>query len=305
MAAKKAKKAKKSRKKAKKKAKKKTAGKSKKAPENPVSDGETPLESKSSEIRLKKKQLKKQLLALEVEEKKVQAKSFADEASTWARSSVDEIKHSDPYRRLSRMPEPLKYSLIFIFLLLVTVFGGMFLISIVLALTHSQPEAVVVESNSTIEESQMIETSTTVSTTSTTSTSTTSTTDSTTTLPQIVCAPPYMRFGLGCCLDLNNNTICDQDEADESTTTTLADYIRCNDDGDCGSIRTEYECRENDLFRVTISHFCKNPETRASSCETNVVEELVEPCGPMQQCFISRDGEGKCQNKYTRNNFIE
>lgn len=28
----------------------------------------------------------------------------------------------------------------------------------------------------------------------------------------IVCNTPYMRFGQGCCLDQNNNSICDQDE---------------------------------------------------------------------------------------------
>jgi len=32
----------------------------------------------------------------------------------------------------------------------------------------------------------------------------------------IVCNPPYMRFGSDCCLDENNNSICDRDEAIES-----------------------------------------------------------------------------------------
>lgn len=41
----------------------------------------------------------------------------------------------------------------------------------------------------------------------------------------IVCDKPYMRFGMSCCLDQNNNGICDSDEKsevelEESTTTT-------------------------------------------------------------------------------------
>ena len=34
----------------------------------------------------------------------------------------------------------------------------------------------------------------------------------------IVCNEPYMRFGTSCCLDKNNNDICDNDEQEEATT---------------------------------------------------------------------------------------
>jgi sporulation protein YlmC with PRC-barrel domain len=31
-------------------------------------------------------------------------------------------------------------------------------------------------------------------------------------IQEVICNPPYMRYGLECCLDANNNTICDRDE---------------------------------------------------------------------------------------------
>ena len=34
---------------------------------------------------------------------------------------------------------------------------------------------------------------------------------------EVVCNPPYIRYGLECCLDANNNTICDRDETPAST----------------------------------------------------------------------------------------
>lgn len=43
---------------------------------------------------------------------------------------------------------------------------------------------------------------------------------------EVTCNPPYMRFGEGCCLDRNANSVCDRDEAPTTTqppaTTTLA-----------------------------------------------------------------------------------
>jgi hypothetical protein len=54
--------------------------------------------------------------------------------------------------------------------------------------------------------------------------------------PGVVCSPPYIRYGTGCCLDQNGNKICDSDErgsagaANVSAATTKAvDANPCND----------------------------------------------------------------------------
>ena len=39
---------------------------------------------------------------------------------------------------------------------------------------------------------------------------------------EVVCNPPYMRFGKECCLDRGGNSICDRDEATSSVATTVA-----------------------------------------------------------------------------------
>ena len=39
-------------------------------------------------------------------------------------------------------------------------------------------------------------------------------------IQQVICNKPYIRFGKECCLDINDNSICDKDETTTSTTTT-------------------------------------------------------------------------------------
>ncbi len=47
-------------------------------------------------------------------------------------------------------------------------------------------------------------------------------------IQEVICNPPYMRYGIECCLDANNNTICDSDEEiipeEIPETPSIADY---------------------------------------------------------------------------------
>ena len=109
---------------------------------------------------------------------------------------------------------------------------------------------------------------------------------------------PYIRFGLGCCLDVNSNGICDADEQ-TTTTTTLRDWVICSKDADCGATRVEYICRENDVFKLTISFFCRSAGLRSSNCDMDVVDDLVDRCGAGEQCV---KGRGTCQRNWAPNN---
>lgn len=277
-------------KKRKKKARKRVPSKSDNAKKAPTAKSK----QKKTKIKAKKKKLKRQLLELEIEEKKLQAESATKEAA-------EKITGTQTYLKYSSLPEPVKYFLLFLVLSIITVVAGMLLFSIALALGGNTENEVTVlpTTNPTT-----TTTTTTHSTTTYTTTTSSTTQTTTTTVPQIVCTPPYMRFGLGCCLDKDDNKICDQDEVAETTTTstTLADYVRCNDDMECGPTRVEYTCKDGDVHRVTVTHFCRNPGTRASVCETNLAEEMVDPCGPTQQCI---EGRTKCKNKYAPSNFIQ
>ncbi|MFH0862623.1 MAG: hypothetical protein V1875_06285 [Candidatus Altiarchaeota archaeon] len=145
--------------------------------------------------------------------------------------------------------------------------------------------------------------STTSSTTTTTSsTSITSTTTSTSSPPPApVCRPPYMRLGLGCCLDSQGNGLCDTDEH-STTSSTVLDYVICRRDADCGATRTEYICRIGDVYRLTFTHVCRRPGLTSSACEQVVIDDLVDSCGPAYQCVTGRN---RCQPRYTSNNFMD
>jgi hypothetical protein len=143
-------------------------------------------------------------------------------------------------------------------------------------------------------------TSTTTTTTHKTTTTTTMTTTSTTTIHGIVCLPPYIRFGLGCCLDVNGNDICDSDET-QTTTTTLADYVFCRRDSDCGTTRIEYVCAGKNVHRLTFAFFCRNPGLRSSTCERNAVDDIVDECEPNEQCA---KGKEVCVPNWAPNNFV-
>ena len=182
-------------------------------------------------------------------------------------------------------------------ILLLVLLGILFIASIILAIKPQLTDAAGVIPQATVA-STVTTSSTSTSTTSTTSTSTTTTS----TMQLIVCKPPYIRFGAGCCLDANSNRVCDSDEALLVTSTTLPDYVFCSNDNHCGPTRVEYVCRGGNVHRMIFSFICKNPGTRQSNCERNVVDDTIDMCASDQECVSGKD---KCQKNWAPNNFMQ
>lgn len=145
-------------------------------------------------------------------------------------------------------------------------------------------------------------TSTSTSTTTPTRTTTsTTTTHTTTTQELIVCASPYIRYGLGCCLDRNSNGVCDLDEGFVPSTTTTLGFTWCTFDSDCGSTLVQHICRDNDVHRITVTYFCRNPGSMTSTCERKVLDDMVDHCVPtLEQCV---KGKTRCQDGWAPSNF--
>ncbi len=129
------------------------------------------------------------------------------------------------------------------------------------------------------------------------------TTTSTTSTTLFVCNRPYIIVGSQCCLDRDGNSICDRDE-EAATTTTLGDYVRCSHDVDCGETRVQYKCVENVAHRLTMTHFCRNPEMLSSNCETKLVDDVLEICPDTKMC-VERENDASCKSKYASNNFLD
>ena len=271
-------------------------------PPNPPGDlyFSDPGVSTSQSIRAQKNRLRKQLKSLEIAEKKILKENTKPKDET--PTPIDFLPKALQFGSLSNLPDPIKYSLAFVLLSVMVFLCAMIIVSIGLALSPSETEPVTVENNLTKNKPVLYHTTTSTSSTSSTIQGATTSTD-----PPIVCNPPYMRLGLGCCLDKDSNNICDKDEAppksQTTTSTTESNYVRCSRDLDCGPTKIEYICMDNDVFKRTITHFCRNAKTKASSCETNVIEDLTSHCSPTEQCYIASDGVGFCKRKYTINNF--
>ena len=119
----------------------------------------------------------------------------------------------------------------------------------------------------------------------------------------IICDPPYIRYASECCLDQDNNSICDKDEAvseedeeiscsDECSTDTCEnnDYISClkKEDGcrdkvNKGKIlgKCGVECITDD--DCSLDEECKNYKCEINQEEENETEE--ETC--IDECFDS------------------
>ena len=137
-----------------------------------------------------------------------------------------------------------------------------------------------------------------------------------TTTTQPLCSPPYIQVGAGCCLDENENGICDGDEESTATTveetsstivtstlaattteststterpTTTTIRIRCARNLDCGVAREDKVCYKGDIYLKKVTPICRNSGTAAAECieKTAIGEYPVEDC--LHEC-----SEGRC-----------
>lgn len=178
--------------------------------------------------------------------------------------------------------------LVVIALSVLLVFGGAVIFYLVMAITYAQPAHP--QMSSAIMAPPP--TSTTHPTPTTEASTTTTSTTTTSTMRTVICQRPYMRFGLGCCLDTDGNGICD---LDETPSTTLSDYVICHRDSDCGPTRVEYACRMGDVHRITIDNTCIRAGEPGSACDRSVLDELVDACGQLEHCV---GGKQKCQQSW-------
>ncbi len=263
-------------------------------------------------IMSRKKHVLDELSKLEYWEGKLIRVPVEHSSTKKIESNIVGINVVEKIKKIKQLPEPVKYSVAFIIFTLFTAFCAMIFLSAVFALGSLSEEDVPTINATTVNVSEsvnvekligeMLPEKTTSTTNPTTTSTTASTSSTTTTLELLVCERPYMRFGMGCCLDVNDNSICDDDEL-KTTTTTLSDYIRCNDDLECGKTRIEYKCVEKEAHRLTIDHFCLNAGTRASVCETNVVDDLVKICAVDEQCSL-KDDSVECKKTWAANNLV-
>lgn len=117
---------------------------------------------------------------------------------------------------------------------------------------------------------------------------------------RIVCETPYIRVGVECCLDSDENLICDKDEASTSTvapttsttllttstivtTTSIAETtttIACELNADCGNVTTERRCLAGSVYEQTMSPVCRSPGKPDAQCilRSSKLEYAIEKC---------------------------
>ncbi|MFH0862162.1 MAG: hypothetical protein V1875_03945 [Candidatus Altiarchaeota archaeon] len=143
----------------------------------------------------------------------------------------------------------------------------------------------------------------------------------------IVCKPPYMTVGNACCLDRDQNGICDRDEATTTTrptpttttsrvtttapraSTTLAQETTsstqattttvksgCKTNADCGQPVEERLCKDGDVWLKKTIQMCTKPGTPDSQCIAKVTASKAETCGELYcvnaQCVTEEEMEG-------------
>jgi len=142
---------------------------------------------------------------------------------------------------------------------------------------------------------------------------------------EVVCNPPYIQVGAECCLDLNSNNICDEDDKVKTTTITVTTtvsattlstttqtitttsltttssssmtmlVIRCTVNSDCGLRREEKVCYRGDVYMKSYNPLCKNPGEANAYCLTKeafVGASLQSEPKPTKECMNGcKDGD--------------
>ncbi|MCX6695566.1 MAG: hypothetical protein NTU61_04660 [Candidatus Altiarchaeota archaeon] len=115
----------------------------------------------------------------------------------------------------------------------------------------------------------------------------------------VVCNPPYIQYGQGCCLDRNDDGRCDNDEttttlmqttttliASTTTTSTTTTTLRiaCNMSKDCGNETSYLKCQERDVVRYIETPFCSNPGTPNALCIKKSKTNFEKTCAEDEEC---------------------
>ena len=82
---------------------------------------------------------------------------------------------------------------------------------------------------------------------------------------EVICNVPYIRYGLECCLDKNNNTICDKDEEDEIQNETSP-----------GINTTQEEFSEKETNRTSLRQFLNKSLESIKIKSSNLIEKIFK-----------------------------
>ncbi len=134
----------------------------------------------------------------------------------------------------------------------------------------------------------------------------------------LICNAPYMRVGDICCLDANNNGICDENDptttietttttttlttstttTTTATTSTINILPECYQNFDCGINGTEiirnYTCSQNNINRQYVVYRCVNPGTPHAKCIGTEKWEIIKSCEGYEKCA---EGKEVCEPK--------
>ena len=140
----------------------------------------------------------------------------------------------------------------------------------------------------------------------------------------VVCEPPYIQVGSSCCLDQDQNNICDRDETKDThaaststlsqatlasttstpttttspTTTITKAEIACSVNSDCGEQREARICYKGDVYLKRITPICKHPGSTDAVCmqrESWVTGTINKAPTPTEVCGHGCE-DGKCLN---------
>jgi len=108
-----------------------------------------------------------------------------------------------------------------------------------------------------------------------------------TTLPQIEqCRSPLVRIAGECCMDADNNTLCDELVIPVSSTTST--LIACSTNSDCGNQTQIRICYKGDVYLQQVTPICQKPGTPEVRCvyRTSLVGETITTAAiPVERCF--------------------
>ncbi|MFH1126019.1 MAG: hypothetical protein V1703_02745 [Candidatus Altiarchaeota archaeon] len=131
----------------------------------------------------------------------------------------------------------------------------------------------------------VVQTSTTIAVTTTVIPTTVVQTSAatTTTLEIIVCNPPYIHYAASCCLDLNNNSICDTDDA---IVDDILDRAACGDE-ECNENESSVSCCQD--CGCAVGYSC-NESNACEKISLNLPGFLFKPALNLSSLIMCGDG---------------
>ncbi len=134
--------------------------------------------------------------------------------------------------------------------------------------------------------------------------------------PVVTCPYNQQHIRGECCLDTNNNNICDREEWSinkptsgrdkdvvsivKVTTTTIQEKTKCRKNVDCGLIKEYNKCIGEKLYSIRETPTCIKPGRKKGRCVNTITKKIFKKCGRKSLCI-----EDKCVKKTKNKNTIQ